>query len=123
MVATGEGVLEGCRAFVKNCLAQYDGSHDFAHIERVYNVADTLVEKAELAAPPKSFTAEDLLVLRLACLLHDVDDHKYQATGNVKKFFDELEGRDVSAEARGRVEFIIENIGYKSELKHKPEDY
>ena len=37
-----EGIMKNCEAFVKKCLAEYDGSHDFFHIERVYSLVNTL---------------------------------------------------------------------------------
>lgn len=53
---------------VRGIYEQFDASHDFQHIERVYQNALTILE-TELEA--------DAEVVKIAVLLHDVSDKKY----------------------------------------------
>ena len=57
-------------AHVRTAFSSYDGSHDFAHLERV--VANARALAAASAAPPP---AEALI--SVSALLHDIDDKKY----------------------------------------------
>jgi hypothetical protein len=57
-------------AHVRAAFSSYDGSHDFAHLERV--VANARALAAASAAPPP---AEALI--SVSALLHDIDDKKY----------------------------------------------
>ena len=61
-------------AYVKDFMNQYDGSHDYAHVQRVLGLALTIATS--------STTAQcDLHVVTLSALLHDVGDKKYIKTG------------------------------------------
>lgn len=60
------------REWVKEQLAGMDGSHDFAHIERVWKLA----RQIGLASSPEI----DMQVVELAALLHDIDDWKYSGS-------------------------------------------
>lgn len=55
-------------AAVKSAYARFDGSHDFTHIERVLQNAETILQ-----TEPKANAA----LVRYALLLHDVSDKKY----------------------------------------------
>ena len=52
---------------IKNQFSDQEGSHDWQHIERVYNLA-VLIQSKE---------GGDKEVIELAALLHDISDHKY----------------------------------------------
>ncbi len=67
-----ETLIEKCKQVVEEIYNQFDASHDFAHIERVLKNADAIIQEEKSANPQ---------VVRLAVLLHDIDDAKYQ-TGN-----------------------------------------
>lgn len=67
-----EAILDKCRHIVEGIYNQFDASHDFAHIERVLKNAEEILQQ-ELAANGE--------VIRLAVLLHDIDDAKYQTEG------------------------------------------
>lgn len=60
--------IEQCEKLVKEIYDGMDASHDFQHIERVYENALAIL-KTEPAANEK--------IVRLAVLLHDVSDSKY----------------------------------------------
>ena len=63
---------------VREYMSQYDASHDHAHIERVVNIATHLYQVESTAHPEIPY---DELTVRLAALVHDVGDHKYQKPG------------------------------------------
>jgi uncharacterized protein len=59
--------IEQIRNIVKEKFLNHEGSHDWFHIERVYNLAIYLQEKE----------GGNKLIIELAALLHDISDHKY----------------------------------------------
>ncbi|WP_318617430.1 HD domain-containing protein [Sporosarcina sp. YIM B06819] len=67
-----EAMLHKCRQIVEEIYNQFDASHDFAHIERVLKNAEEILQQE---------SAADSGVVRLAVLLHDIDDAKYQTVG------------------------------------------
>lgn len=69
-----EALLKRCQQVVEGVYNQFDASHDFAHIERVLKNAEEILQK-ESAANEE--------IVRLAVLLHDVDDAKYQTEGQL----------------------------------------
>lgn len=69
-----ETLLEKCQQIVEKIYNQFDASHDFAHIERVLKNAEEILQKEGTANGE---------VVRLAVLLHDIDDAKYQREGQL----------------------------------------
>ena len=63
-----ELLLIKCAQIVFNIYEKYDSSHDYAHIERVMKNADDIMSTEPSA---------NRLVIRLAVLLHDINDAKY----------------------------------------------
>ena len=68
MVITMNEQITKCTSLVKEIYDNMDASHDFQHIERVYENALAILQ-AEPGANEK--------IVRLAVLLHDVSDSKY----------------------------------------------
>lgn len=71
--AIADSVLQNAAAFVKTELAGNDSSHDFFHIERVRNMAVKIARSEDMSE-------QDVRVIELAALLHDVKDWKYGGT-------------------------------------------
>ncbi|MFJ7933498.1 HD domain-containing protein [Sporosarcina sp. NPDC096371] len=69
-----ENLLKKCRQVVEQIYNQFDASHDFAHIERVLKNAEEILHKEQTANQD---------VVRLAVLLHDIDDAKYKTDGQL----------------------------------------
>lgn len=92
--------------FVKETLAKAEGGHDWFHIERVYHNA-LLIAQSEKC---------DLLIVKLAALLHDIADSKFHngdetiGPKTARKF---LQDHQVSEETITHVVQIIENISFK----------
>ena len=75
--------LKKCEELVKDIYDSMDASHDFQHIERVYENALTIL-KTEPTANEK--------MVRLAVLLHDVSDSKYTTDkANEDRILNELQ--------------------------------
>lgn len=72
--ANQEALVNQVTEYVKQFMSNYDGSHDFKHIERVLALALRIA-----AAAPNSY---DLHTIKLAALLHDVGDKKYLRPGD-----------------------------------------
>lgn len=60
-------LVQTIQQFVKERFESFEGSHDWFHIERVWNTAKYI----------QSREGGDLEVIELAALLHDIADHKY----------------------------------------------
>lgn len=63
--------------FVNTCMSGHDPSHNPAHVHRVANLANTILEAEATALPTRPL---DAAVIKLAALLHDIGDRKYLPT-------------------------------------------
>jgi len=102
-------LIEEAEKFVKAELAQNDGSHDWAHIDRVRNLALVLAEEERI---------ESSDVVELAALLHDIRDWKYSGSASAgeeaaRSF---LLAHNYPPEKVDLVCSIVKNLGFKSEL-------
>ncbi|PNH10726.1 hypothetical protein TSOC_002492 [Tetrabaena socialis] len=104
-------IIAAAEAFVRAELAAVDGSHDFAHIQRVRANAANL-------ARIEGLSAEASAVVDLAALLHDVRDWKYSgsdsSTAEAVQAF--LCSQGLHPATTGRVLAIIARVGFKEEL-------
>lgn len=92
--------------FVKKQLTGAEGGHDWFHIERVYRNA--LLIAADVNC--------DLLVVKLAALLHDIADSKFHngdETVGPKRATEFLQLKQVDSNTIEHVVKIIENISFK----------
>ena len=99
-------IINNTILFVKNQLTHAEGGHDWFHIERVYKNALLIAEEEEC----------DLTVVKLAALLHDIADSKFnngdESIGpKIAREF--LESQNISEEIISHVIAIIENISFK----------
>lgn len=69
-----EKIIEKTAERVIDIYCQFDASHDYDHILRVMKNAEDIAQTLPEA---------NLSVIKLAVLLHDVDDPKYKEAGNV----------------------------------------
>jgi uncharacterized protein len=98
--------IEQIRNIVKEKFLNQEGSHDWFHIERVYNLAIYLQEKE----------GGDRTIIELAALLHDISDHKYNggnwqagATVAIELMLDV----GVSHEMAEKVAQVISQVSFK----------
>lgn len=102
--------IEKCIALVKEIYDEMDASHDFQHIERVYQNAQTILETEPTANAD---------IVKLAVLLHDVSDTKYaQNKANEERILNELA---LSYEEQKHIQEIIAAVSFNggNELEAK----
>lgn len=99
-----------CRQMVEIIYNKYDASHDLDHIDRVMKNA----EKILLTEP----TADELVV-RLAVLLHDIEDAKYESlheATTVEMLKQIGASEDLSANVMSAIESVSFNGGHSKEV-------
>ena len=93
--------LKTCSTLVKSIYDQMDASHDFDHILRVYQNAETILQTLPEA---------NGLLVRLAVLLHDVSDPKYSQDKSAEEAI--LNQLDLSEEERQQIRDIIAAVSF-----------
>lgn len=92
--------------FVKERFESFEGSHDWFHIERVWNTAKYI----------QSQEGGNLEVIELAALLHDIADHKYN-DGDFQKgekvAYELLISKGASEELAEKVSKVIGIVSFK----------
>jgi uncharacterized protein len=99
-------IIEQTAAFVKKQLANAEGGHDWWHIYRVWQNAKTIA----------SSESEDLFVVELGALLHDIADSKFHDGDELKgpEIASEfLQNLNVEANIIDHVVKIIQHISFK----------
>jgi len=101
--------------FVRESMKSFDASHDFFHIQRVRNLALRIARE-------EGFT--DLLIVELAALLHDVNDHKYvqhqkDQQSNTAKMMGILQKHKITAVDIEEMQLVIDNMSYTKERKRE----
>jgi uncharacterized protein len=99
-------IIEQTILFVKQKLAHAEGGHDWFHIERVYKNAIEISKGEDV----------DIQVVKLAALLHDIADSKFNdgdETLGPKIAINFLESHKIEENTIKHVVNIIENISFK----------
>ena len=107
--------MELVRKLVSTKLRGIDASHDYSHVERV--------EKLGLRiALVEGIDENEVLIIRLACLLHDIEDYKYRDDNDdnaafpiIRSILTEAGFNDLSLQER--VCNVIKNVSFHSEIK------
>lgn len=81
-------ILKKTEEFAENYMKVYDDSHSFEHVIRVKNMATKI-------ALSENLTEEQIFIVQLAALTHDINDSKYRYIDEsqqsiLRKFFDNL---------------------------------
>jgi uncharacterized protein len=99
-------------AYVQQYMSHYDGSHDYAHIQRVL----ALTRQIASASTTQGY---DALTITLSALLHDVGDKKYLQSGEDASTLvrDVLLRFNAPAELARKVQTIVSAVSYSSEVK------
>lgn len=66
--------LNTTKHFIENLMNKQDSSHDYLHILRVYNMALWLAQDENV----------DLFIIKMSCLLHELEDNKMSFYGEYK---------------------------------------
>ena len=94
-------LIDKIKETVQTVYNNFDASHDFQHIERVYQNAEVLL----LSEP-----TADKEVVRLAVLLHDVSDKKY---ADSKEAEDRLiEGLPLAEDKKQHIRDVIASVSF-----------
>ncbi|WOO85727.1 putative protein YpgQ [Vanrija pseudolonga] len=105
-------VLSRLEALVKHHMEQYDPSHDWAHVDRVRNVALDI---------GKTLPGADIAVIEVAALMHDLADAKYSQSGslpdNVTRVLDEAPASELSRDQIDLILRIVPAVSYSTEKK------
>ncbi|CEG40928.1 hd repeat domain-containing protein [Plasmopara halstedii] len=111
---TSSRLVHRTAAFVEQQLKTNDASHDWHHIERVWNMARMLAKE-------ECVSEEDLEIVDLAALLHDIDDWKYESNKEnpTKRALAFLKSESVPSSKIERVMAIIDRMGFKEDLEEK----
>lgn len=99
-------IISKTAVYVRTCLKDAEGGHDWWHIFRVWNTAKHIAR----------FENADLFVVELGALLHDIADSKFNGgdeTIGPKKAREFLSSIDVEKNVIDHVIGIIENISFK----------
>ena len=107
-----EQIISKTIQFVKKELQDAESGHDWFHINRVYKNA-ILIDKGENT---------DTFVVKLAALLHDIADSKFNngdETIGPKKAKLFLESLDIDQKTINHVEQIIANMSFSKSLENK----
>ena len=100
-------IIASTKLFVKNELKYAEGGHDWFHILRVYNNARLIAKNENVA----------LLVVKLAALLHDIADPKFNngdESIGPRKASEFLLSINVDSVIIEHVTQIIENMSFKN---------
>ncbi|KAI0434485.1 HD domain-containing protein [Xylaria sp. FL1042] len=99
--------------YVEAYMANYDGSHDFNHIQRVLGLAKYIHTHAA------NMSERDPLAVILSALLHDVGDKKYLKPGEDASSLvnDLLISYGANEELARKVQAICLGVSYSSEIK------
>lgn len=101
-----EKIIQSTVAFVKQCLADAEGGHDWWHIYRVWKLA-RVIARGE---------AVDPFIIELGALLHDIADSKFNAGDEEigpQKAREFLQSLEVDESVIAHVVNMIANISFK----------
>ena len=117
MTGNKSDVIDKTAEYVKKALAGNDASHDFAHIQRVHAIAQTIAKQEH--CPP-----EDMELVSLAALLHDIADWKYSGseTAGVEAADSFLTTLNYPSDRIERICWIIQRVSFHDEIGRNEEE-
>ena len=95
-------------SFAKEKMAQYDASHDWFHIERVWNLSKKIMQTER----------GDPIVVEIASLIHDITDRKYfegtesEGRAMLSRFLQKL---DLTTEQSDKIQGIIREMSFSKQ--------
>ena len=105
-------VIEAAVAYTEDLFSDNSGGHDTGHTMRVYRNAMQIAEREKGC---------DRMIVALAALLHDADDHKLFDTKdneNARKF---LQSQDISKEQTDRICDVINSVSFSKNRGKVPD--
>lgn len=107
-----EQLINNTISYIKALFAGNADGHDADHSLRVYKNAVTIAS---------NYPDCDLLLVSLASLLHDVDDHKLFKTENNQNAREFLKGQDIPSDTIEQVVKIINAVSFSKNKGKTPE--
>lgn len=107
-----ELLIKSAEEYVAGLLENNSGGHDISHSIRVYKNALKIAE---------SEPACDMLVVSLASLLHDADDHKLFNNENNENARAFLSGSGITPEKTEEIIKVINSVSFSKNRGRKPE--
>ena len=95
-----EKILSDAKIFASQKLEGRESGHGFYHALRVENLAETIAQKE----------GGDVFVVKIAALLHDVDDWKFSQENQTQNW---LNDQEIEKETIDHVLDIIKNLSFK----------
>ena len=107
-----EQLINSTISYIKSLFSGNADGHDADHSLRVYKNAVTIAS---------NYPECDLLLVSLASLLHDVDDHKLFKTENNQNAREYMKGQDIPSETIEQVVKIINAVSFSKNKGKTPE--
>ncbi len=104
-------IVESAKSFIGTIFADDHSGHDVEHSLRVYQNAMRIADTEPSC---------NRLVVSLAALLHDVDDHKLFDTKNNEHARSFLAEHEVEPETVGKICEVINGVSYSKNRGHAP---
>ena len=105
-------IIERAKEYIQEVFKNNADGHDFNHSIRVYENARNIAA---------GYPACDLLVVSLAALLHDVDDHKLFSTENNQNARAFLQSQSVGQDEIERICAVINAVSFSKNRGKRPE--
>ncbi|KAF2136736.1 uncharacterized protein K452DRAFT_292166 [Aplosporella prunicola CBS 121167] len=110
-------LIHKAQAYVQSYMAQFDASHDHAHILRVQRLAHRILASEQQRHPTTTY---DTTLITLGALLHDVGDRKYappdaDPTTMVSSF---LLSAGASPVLASRVQQLVSHVSFSHEKRN-----
>ncbi|OKL59601.1 hypothetical protein UA08_05093 [Talaromyces atroroseus] len=125
-----QGLIEAMTAYMTECMAGHDPSHNPAHVHRVVSLAHRVLAGELARHPDTAPSMYDTAVVTLAATLHDIGDHKYLPAADraaagastsidpKQMVYDALIRHGADATLAKRVQTIVTNVSYTNETKN-----
>lgn len=107
------------RSFVKNVCKDRDDSHGYQHMKEVMILALKLYLNDSLFGCKINFNLENIRMIGIVALLHDVDDGKYDVDGTLSKKLEEFVKKFFPFD--DNIINIIHRISHSKEIKMRKE--
>ncbi len=107
-----EQLINSTISYIKALFSGNADGHDADHSLRVYKNAVTIAS---------NYPECDLLLVSLASLLHDVDDHKLFQTKNNSNAREYMKGQDIPSETIEQIVTIINSVSFSKNRGKTPE--
>ena len=105
-------IIERAKEYIREIFKNNADGHDFNHSIRVYENARNIAA---------GYLACDLLVVSLAALLHDVDDHKLFSTENNQNARAFLQDQSLGQNKIERICTVINAVSFSKNRGKRPE--